>query len=311
MSVEEDLLSIREYLPAWIEIVLEGPALDEYCAELIEVFQCSGAELLSDTSVRLFRNCLAFSELEELVARLSVQANVELLSLSLVEKRDWVADSEENWEPFEVGSFQLFPVLERKCSKYPANALFVRPGMGFGTGRHPTTAMLLECISAFQFSPNQSVLDVGTGSGILGLAAYRSAQIHGQRGEPYILGLDIDADALLNACSNRQLNGASSRSFPLIQGELDCLQIEFDIIFANLYSELLKTLSSELERCLRPSGTLLLSGILQDQREEVEENFVAKNFLVVERKDREGWCALSLRKESTVMSECIQKGKEL
>ena len=134
----------------------------------------------------------------------------------------------------------------------------ILPGQGFGTGSHPTTQALLRWIEA---DPGQRVLDVGCGSGVLGIAALLL-------GARFAIGLDIDGAAIANADENRRLNGVATR-LRLVEGTLDALAAgaRFDRVLANLDQRALERLSTALvDRCA-PGGRLGVAGLLLAERD--------------------------------------------
>ena len=134
----------------------------------------------------------------------------------------------------------------------------IQPGQGFGTGSHPTTQALLGWIEA---EPGERVLDVGCGSGVLGIAALAL-------GARLAVGLDVDPDAIANAEENRRWNGVAER-MRLVCGSLDALAVEprFDLVLANLDRRTLKDLTGPLlERCA-VGGRLGVAGLLAGERE--------------------------------------------
>lgn len=134
----------------------------------------------------------------------------------------------------------------------------IHPGQGFGTGSHPTTQALLRWLEA---EPGVQVLDVGCGSGVLGIASVLL-------GARLAVGLDVDHDAIANAEENRRLNAMAAR-FRLIEGSLDALAPgrRFDRVLANLDRRTLERLTSALvDRCA-PGGRLGVAGLLLGERE--------------------------------------------
>jgi ribosomal protein L11 methyltransferase len=137
-----------------------------------------------------------------------------------------------------------------------ARAVVIRPGQGFGTGSHPTTRALLRWLAADP--PSGTVLDVGTGSGVLALAALEL----GARGA---IGLEIDEAAIGNAAENRALNGACRLA--LVRGSLDALRagVRFDRVLANLDRATHERLVPELARRVAPDGRLGVAGLLEGE----------------------------------------------
>lgn len=143
-------------------------------------------------------------------------------------------------------------------AKEGGRVVVIQPGQGFGTGSHPTTQALLSWIEA---EPGERVLDVGCGSGVLGIAALAL-------GARLAIGLDVDGDAIANADENRHRNGVSER-MRLVHGSLDALAREarFDRVLANLDGRTLAGLIGPLlERCAI-AGRLGVAGLLISERE--------------------------------------------
>jgi ribosomal protein L11 methyltransferase len=187
-----------------------------------------------------------------------------------------------SWEPYEPKPGQL--IIE------------IDPGRAFGTGKHPSTALCLEILeqmlsesSRKKMDSDTSVLDVGTGSGILGIAA---ALLGARR----VLGLDIDPEALKVAEENLRRNGVegimSLSSVPLHRlGEV------YDLVIANLTAPVITQMAASLSSCVSPKGWLLLSGILNEQMEEVVKSYQAHYFSDMESWSREEWMAILLRRK--------------
>jgi ribosomal protein L11 methyltransferase len=141
-----------------------------------------------------------------------------------------------------------------------ARAVVIRPGQGFGTGSHPTTRALLRWLAADP--PGGAVLDVGTGSGVLALAALAL-------GAPRAIGLEIDEAAIGNAAENRALNG--TRRLGLVRGSLRTLRagVRFDRVLANLDRATLERLVPELARHVAPGGRMGIAGLLEGEEDPI------------------------------------------
>jgi ribosomal protein L11 methyltransferase len=187
-----------------------------------------------------------------------------------------------SWEPYELKPGQVLIEID--------------PGRAFGTGRHPSTALCLEILelilgesSRKKMDSLTSVLDVGTGSGILGIAAARL-------GARRVLGLEIDPEAVKVAAKNLLRNGVegtmSVSSIPLHQ-----LDETYDLVIANLTAPVITQMAAMLCRCVSPEGWLVLSGILKGEVHEVVKSFRAHYFKELDIWTREEWRAILLRRE--------------
>ena len=201
---------------------------------------------------------------------------------------DWQEKWKEGLEPLEIGR-RL--VVKPSWCDYPSGSgrvvIELDPGQAFGTGRHASTYMCLEFLDEL-FSGSEEIffrmVDVGTGSGILSLAA-------AALGGPEITALDNDPLALPVAADNLAANGLLGRVFLVCAGP-EAIRGSYDLVVANLTSADLLNLALELERLTGAGGYLVLSGVLTDQAEEVIEGFTALGLMLERRKVREEWTAL-------------------
>ena len=164
--------------------------------------------------------------------------------------------------------------------------LIIPAAAAFGTGEHATTAMSLRMLERASrgTSGKWRMLDAGTGSGILALAAMRL-------GAAGVLAIDNDPLAISTARENAERNGISGVKF-VVGDVARKARGTFDIIMANLYSELLVTLLGSFRRCLRPGGHIILSGILRNQEPQLTAALAEHRFELHERRRRGKWLAL-------------------
>lgn len=141
--------------------------------------------------------------------------------------------------------------------------IYLGAGRAFGSGRHETTVSCLEKMEGLHLHSGSKVLDVGTGTGILGLAALAL-------GAGSVVALDVDPDAAICASGNAALNGKTDR-MAVICGTLDVFQLRarFDLVLANIYGDIILDLGSRLSGHLAPGGHMILSGIQYHDSTEV------------------------------------------
>lgn len=201
-----------------------------------------------------------------------------------VENTDWVRQSQSQFAPTRI-SERLW-IVPSWHAPPDEQALVVRldPGIAFGTGTHPTTRLCLAWLDTM-LSPGASVLDYGCGSGILAIAAAKL-------GARTVVGVDIDPQALAAARENSRANGVDA-SYTDLRG-FSQSTITFDIVLANILSNPLKLLAPLLAARVAPRGSLVLSGVLERQAEEMIAAYRSADVtlaLSVWRSD-DGWVCL-------------------
>ena len=157
----------------------------------------------------------------------------------------------------------------------------------FGTGLHPTTALCLEAIDdELTARPTTEILDIGTGSGILALAALVA-------GVSRAIAIDIDEAAIRVAVRNAELNALSPR-FIAVRSEPDALSGRWPLVVANVLSAPLTAMASVLSSRVDRSGRLILSGVRSSLAGEVARAYVRTGMRHVQTRERNGWVALTL-----------------
>jgi ribosomal protein L11 methyltransferase len=194
-------------------------------------------------------------------------------------------DDESVWvvhcRPVQVGRLQIVPAA------WPAdtNSLRMMDGPAFGTGLHPSTALCLEILDEELTAWRPSgVLDVGTGSGVLALAALRW-------GAPRALALDVDAEAVRIAFENARLNGLTSRLF-LVHGGPEALSASWPLVLANILAAPLMEMAPTLAQRVAHGGRLVLSGIRASLTLDVERAYERRGMRKVRAQTRGAWTAL-------------------
>lgn len=213
-------------------------------------------------------------------------------TINAVRSEDWSSSWKVHFKPLRVGSRLLIVPTWEEALQLPDDLLIrIDPGMAFGTGGHETTRLCLEMLekqmnSAGLVAP--SLLDLGTGSGILAIAA-------NLLGAGRILALDIDPDAVEVARENLALNGLSGK---VVCGTapLESVAESFDIILANILAEELVKLAPSLAAHLNPGGALILSGILAEKEGLVRQGFAPQPLQFVETIIAGEWAAILYRK---------------
>jgi ribosomal protein L11 methyltransferase len=205
---------------------------------------------------------------------------------------DWAARSQASLGPVTVGRIVVSPPWARQSGSNPVE-IVILPSMGFGTGHHASTRLCLRLLQAVSLA-GKDAIDVGTGSGVLAIAAARL-------GAHSVLAIDADPDALASAAGNLRLNGLAS-CIELCQSNLldwDSPQSSFDVVLANLTGGLLVRHAAALTRLGRADGLLIVSGFERFESDEVEAAFAARGWRGHQRLDEDNWTGLTLRSTPT------------
>jgi ribosomal protein L11 methyltransferase len=209
-----------------------------------------------------------------------------------VPDEDWARRSQQNLQPVTVGRITIYPNPLSRANPEPripnpdAISIAIAPSMGFGTGHHATTRL---CVAALQTLDlrGRTVLDVGTGSGVLAIAASRL-------GAARVVGIDNDQDALQAARDNLLLN-ADAANVTLMCVDVGSERLpRADVVTANLTGALLVRVSAALLAAASPGACLILSGLMTDERDAVVRAFVNTTLLWERHEDE--WVALSVKK---------------
>lgn len=210
------------------------------------------------------------------------------LSIRPVHEEDWAAAWKRHFPVLRVGRRLVIRPTWRRHRPSPTDVVLVLdPGMAFGTGLHPTTRLCLEALESLADRGSLEgarVLDVGCGSGILGLAAVKLGAAH-------VLGVDTDPVAVGATTGNARRDHLTGRLVAR-QGSVPTGQAPFDVVLANLIASLLMSLASELAAEVRPGGRLLASGIFLDRESEASRALGEAGLHIVGRKAETDWVAL-------------------
>ncbi|WP_130536753.1 50S ribosomal protein L11 methyltransferase [Thiomicrorhabdus indica] len=216
----------------------------------------------------------------------TIQANMPDLKdhyfkVEAIEDKDWVREWMDQFQPMQFGQNLWIVPSWHKAPNAQAINLMLDPGMAFGTGTHPTTAMCLEWLDTNP-PAGKTVIDYGCGSGILALAAQKL-------GATKVSGTDIDPQAIQASEQNAERNHASI-DFALVQ---NFNSEPVDLLIANILSGPLKELASEFERLVKSGGELVLSGLLTTQADELIEHYKKFGFELSELATTDEWARLS------------------
>ncbi len=219
--------------------------------------------------------------------------------ITLLNEEDWANAWKCHFRPQRIGNrLVIKPSWEEFVADADEIVLELDPGRAFGTGTHPTTRLCLVALERIFTTPRNylaptsdmsiTVLDVGTGSGVLSMAAARL-------GASRVVGLDIDQDAVEVAHDNILLNGLEQQ-VSVATTPLEQLHESFTVVIANIIAEELVRLASLLVTATRNGGILVLSGILLEKSALVQQEYARFSMELLEHTEEGEWCCLCYRK---------------
>ena len=206
---------------------------------------------------------------------------------------DWAARSQASLGAVTIDRLIVAPPWALPADLEGRHLVIIQPSMGFGTGHHASTRLVLRLLQRLE-ARGKRVIDVGTGSGVLAIAAEKL-------GADRVVGVDTDPDALAAADENVRLNDA--RRIELRQLDVAATLVGFqglfDIVLANLTGALLYLHASTLSALAAPDGVIVVSGFEEVDRRNVAEAFGAAGRSAVQDLEEDGWIALGLRSSPT------------
>ncbi|MER8445981.1 50S ribosomal protein L11 methyltransferase [Mesorhizobium sp. M1066] len=230
------------------------------------------------------------TRLKDILARLSLSKLVEREALPDI---DWVAHSLEELKPVRAGRFFVHGAHDRRKRHSGELAIEIEAGLAFGTGHHGTTAGCLEMLErVVRREHPRNALDLGTGSAVLAIAIAKLAHIP-------VLATDIDPVAVRVAAANARLNHVKAlvetATAPGFHHPIFGKRAPFDLIVANILARPLMRLAPQMADHIALGGSIVLSGILERQRDAVISAYVGQNFRHVRTLHREGWVTIHLK----------------
>lgn len=230
----------------------------------------------------------------ERLAALKAGACVDMGTLALelqnVADEDWSENWKKYYKPFRIGSHLVVKPTWEPYEAQPGDQMIeLDPGMAFGTGTHETTHMCMQLLEK-HLRPGMRVMDVGTGSGILAIAAARL-------GASDVLAIDIDPNAVKVAKENVALNGVESR-VRVVEGDLCKSEaIPCDLAVANIVADAICMLAGPLTRHLQKGRLLVCSGIIREREQDVRDAAAQAGYTLFDRVEMGEWVALALKNE--------------
>ena len=199
-----------------------------------------------------------------------------------LQNSDWVEIYQKSIKPLTIGRFYIHPTHDEPNPDLIN--IVINPALAFGTGHHPTTASALRAIDKYT-KKDDSLMDVGCGSGILGIAAIKlGAKVD---------ACDTDAVCIENSIENAKLNNVEFSD--LFEGSCSLSKKKYNIVVANIVADVLTFIAKDLKNALENNGVLILSGILDKHEKKVLKFY--KEFEILERISQDEWVTLVLKQK--------------
>jgi ribosomal protein L11 methyltransferase len=275
--------------PLWRVSVDTTPEAEEALAAFMEALFGQTPSIYQDVATG---RLTATVFLPKAPRRADLKANLAgsgRISITKVRKQDWSESWKRHFKPFTVGRALLIkPSWSRRKPARGQNLMVIDPGLSFGTGQHPTTRFCLEQLAAARRPGfRQSFLDVGTGSGILAIAAAKL-------GYGPVRALDFDPAAVRVAKENVRKNGVKVAVAKEDITEIAPKSKRYDVVCANLTADLLENCAGKLKQMVKSEGRLVLAGILGTQIDSVRKCFEKRGFSVIAKSSQGEWASLAL-----------------
>lgn len=215
------------------------------------------------------------------------------LRLTSLQEQDWANAWKEHFPVHRISEHVIIRPPWRETGEVPPGDVVVEldPGMAFGTGLHPSTKLSMQGLEEV-ISPGASVLDVGTGSGILAIAAVKL-------GADHVDAVDVEPVAVRATQENAARNGVAGK-IDVREGSVgpgEPFQSQYAAVLANIIARILIELADGLHDATRPGGHIVLAGIIESREAEVLSAFTERQFRLVTRRSFEDWVSLVVQRE--------------
>ena len=256
-----------------------------------------GDEIISDfTNIKIYLQEEKLEDELKIIVFLKIHAPDSSFTESrIIETNDYMTAYQEYYKPFAIGNFTVISVWDKgkEITDRQKHALYINPGLAFGTGHHETTKLMLDRMSVV-VKPGMRILDAGTGSGILAVAA-------GILGAKEIVAFDIDPNATNSAEYNWSQNDVSESSALFLEGGFDlpeAVSQDFDLVLMNITYAVIHA-NIELIAAIR-TNRILMSGIITERREEIISEMKEYGFDVEMTEEYNGWTIIDFIKKEKV-----------
>ena len=272
----------QEYL---VEPQFENGFPQPVSAEILKV--------LIPCDVRMEKRVASLQRYLDSLAEIFPELEKPKMTTEIIHDPDWEEAWKKFFKPIKVShSIVIKPTWERYTQTGGDIVIDIDPGMAFGTGQHPSTRMCIEAMEDILLHDrsitNWHVLDVGTGTGILGITA---AKLDAEK----VLCVDTDKKAVEIATQNALINNVNER-VAVRQGEITKLSETFNLIVVNITANAVIKMRPHLTRLLNPNGYLIISGIIEQEKDGIHEHFPADSYPIHRFLQEKEWICFVMRK---------------
>ncbi|MDT8862899.1 50S ribosomal protein L11 methyltransferase [Alkalihalobacillus sp. MEB130] len=212
------------------------------------------------------------------------------VQIAEVHEEEWATAWKKYYKPVKVSSsITITPTWEEYEATEEETIIELDPGMAFGTGTHPTTVLCIQALDKM-IQGGETVVDVGTGSGVLSIAAAKL-------GAKSTLALDLDYVAVESAKKNVELNQVHDVVSVKQNNLLEDINGPYDIVVANILAEVIVRFVQDAAAVLKPNGTYITSGIIKRKKQEVKDALISGGFKIEEIVEMDDWVAIIAKKE--------------
>lgn len=209
-----------------------------------------------------------------------------VIKVSEVDEEDWATAWKKYYHPIKVSNrLTIIPTWEEYTPTEDEMIIELDPGMAFGTGTHPTTILSIQALEK-SIQPGDRVLDVGTGSGVLAIAAAKL-------GASTVDAFDLDEVAVTSAIGNVELNQSSAiiqvKQNDLVNG---VAEESYEVVVANILAEVITSFAKDVYQILQLGGTYVTSGIIKRKKQDVKDALMQAGFIIKEITEMDDWVAI-------------------
>ncbi|EOR23667.1 50S ribosomal protein L11 methyltransferase [Cytobacillus oceanisediminis] len=222
----------------------------------------------------------------------NIDIGLNKVSIMEVNEEEWATAWKKYYHPVKISEkFTIVPTWENYTPVHTDELIIeLDPGMAFGTGTHPTTVLCIQALERI-VKKDDVVIDVGTGSGVLSIAA-------AMLGASSVLALDLDEVAVRSAKLNIKLNKVHEKTTVRQNNLLSGIDEQADVIVANILAEVIVRFTDDVYRLLQKDGYFIASGIILQKKEEVKDAIIASGLEIIETVQMEDWVSITAQKKN-------------